>query len=363
MVHRRPTPWILALLLVLGLRSPAASAAPIQFTGNVTPGLQPGDEPQRRHHAGEHQSAEHRPVPVDHGQRLDLGLEHPGHPDQLRRDDRHALRRHQHVQERQRSACALRPGQRRPLRHARPDTTPRTWAATSRSPLAIAPINPTNLSQPGTPLIVAGVPADKTIAGTGTDGFTVSSYNATKAASSGLAYAFGTSLPQNMGNLAFDPELGPPATGVHHQELQQDPRPRSRLRDSGSRRTPARARTASPERPTCPGRRSRPTPNRTSPSRRPGWPGRSSSARPPTASPERPPEPSSGLRFGPSNRLSSKHPCARRRPGPGSPLLFIGRSRREGLHLFSEVEAATPLCPHPRSSLRDLSEPPSFPDR
>ena len=59
-------------------------------------------------------------------------------------------------------------------------------------------------------MVVAGVPADKTVAGTGTDGFTVVQYNATKAANGGLAYSFGTSLPQYMGNLAFDPSPAHP---------------------------------------------------------------------------------------------------------------------------------------------------------
>ena len=145
-------------------------------------------------------------------------------------DDRHALRRHQHVQERQRSVSrpSARPTATPPAR--RPDTTPRTWAATSRSRWPSPRSIRRNLSQPGTPLIVAGVPADKTIAGTGTDGFTVSSYNATKAASSGLAYAVRHQPAPEHGQPGLRPELGPPAAGVHHQELQQDPRPRSRLR-------------------------------------------------------------------------------------------------------------------------------------
>ena len=52
--------------------------------------------------------------------------------------------------------------------------------------------------------MIAGVPADKTKNGPGTDGFTVSTVS-TAQASGGLGYMFGTNLPNNQGNLAFDP--------------------------------------------------------------------------------------------------------------------------------------------------------------
>jgi len=70
--------------------------------------------------------------------------------------------------------------------------------------LVFAPINAANPTVPGNPLIVAGVPADKTRNGPGIDGFTVSSVD-TSRASSGLGYLFGQTLPQYTGNLAFDP--------------------------------------------------------------------------------------------------------------------------------------------------------------
>jgi len=70
--------------------------------------------------------------------------------------------------------------------------------------LAIAPVNSSNVTQPGIPLVIAGVPADKTKAGAGIDGFTVSQYNAAYA-SDGLGYQFGQTLPQFTGNLAYDP--------------------------------------------------------------------------------------------------------------------------------------------------------------
>ncbi|WP_165225112.1 hypothetical protein [Aquisphaera insulae] len=70
--------------------------------------------------------------------------------------------------------------------------------------LAIAPVNTANVNSPGTPVVIAGIPADKTLAGTGTDGFTVSQYDASKA-SSGLAYQFGKQLADYTGTLAYDP--------------------------------------------------------------------------------------------------------------------------------------------------------------
>jgi len=70
--------------------------------------------------------------------------------------------------------------------------------------LAFAPVNTANPSVPGTPVVIAGVPADKTKNGPGTDGFTVSTIDNSRA-SGGLAYMFGQNLPKNQGNLAFDP--------------------------------------------------------------------------------------------------------------------------------------------------------------
>ena len=62
-------------------------------------------------------------------------------------------------------------------------------------------------SHAGTPTIIAGVPADKTEAGSGTDGFTVSQF---KGLNVGLAYNFGTQLGTSAGSLAFDPSAAHP---------------------------------------------------------------------------------------------------------------------------------------------------------
>jgi hypothetical protein len=54
----------------------------------------------------------------------------------------------------------------------------------------------------GSPLVVAGVPADTKQAGTGIDGFNVASY---QGSNSGIAYSYGTTLSNNIGALAFNP--------------------------------------------------------------------------------------------------------------------------------------------------------------
>lgn len=59
----------------------------------------------------------------------------------------------------------------------------------------------------GTPTIVAGVPADKATAGPGIDGFTVAAY---KSSSEGIAYNYGQTLTDHLGQLAFDPSKDHP---------------------------------------------------------------------------------------------------------------------------------------------------------
>jgi MYXO-CTERM domain-containing protein len=73
--------------------------------------------------------------------------------------------------------------------------------------VAFAPSETGAPSKVGTPVIVAGVPADKSSAGTGLDGFTVSSY---KPSGQGIQYNYGMSLAANTGALAFDPSAAHP---------------------------------------------------------------------------------------------------------------------------------------------------------
>jgi hypothetical protein len=67
--------------------------------------------------------------------------------------------------------------------------------------------NPNNPNQPGTPLFVAGVPANKATAGTGIDGFTVASYAGNNA---GIEDNYGAPLTGHVGTLAFNPTSANP---------------------------------------------------------------------------------------------------------------------------------------------------------
>ena len=70
-----------------------------------------------------------------------------------------------------------------------------------------APNSPTSNAQPGTPVVVAGVPENKpAVNGTGTDGFTVATYKNNGA----LQANYGTQINSAMGNLAFDPSPAHP---------------------------------------------------------------------------------------------------------------------------------------------------------
>ena len=73
--------------------------------------------------------------------------------------------------------------------------------------VAFAAVNPNNPSVPGTTLVVAGVPADKSTAGTGIDGFTVAKYAGTNA---GIEDNSGATLTGHVGNLAFNPSTTNP---------------------------------------------------------------------------------------------------------------------------------------------------------
>jgi hypothetical protein len=64
----------------------------------------------------------------------------------------------------------------------------------------------TSNSVPGAPVIVAGVPENKSLSYTGTDGFTV----ATAGGNSTIANNYGTQINSAMGNLAFNPSPATP---------------------------------------------------------------------------------------------------------------------------------------------------------
>ncbi|MDG3003964.1 hypothetical protein [Paludisphaera mucosa] len=75
--------------------------------------------------------------------------------------------------------------------------------------LVIAKENPTDPTKPGEVVAIAGVPADKSLNGLGTNGYTVSQVDLNRS-SGGLAYMFGTPMNKYLGNLAYDPSPSHP---------------------------------------------------------------------------------------------------------------------------------------------------------
>ena len=73
--------------------------------------------------------------------------------------------------------------------------------------VAFAPYNPTNPTAPGTPTMIAGIPGDKSLAGSGIDGFTVAKFSNS---SSLLQNSFGSALSGVSGALAFNPSAAHP---------------------------------------------------------------------------------------------------------------------------------------------------------
>jgi hypothetical protein len=81
------------------------------------------------------------------------------------------------------------------------------FGGTKSITVAFAANNATNPNLPGTPLVVAGVPADKTTAGSGIDGFTVANYANN---GGGIENNYGSTLTGHVGNLAFNPSASNP---------------------------------------------------------------------------------------------------------------------------------------------------------
>lgn len=80
-----------------------------------------------------------------------------------------------------------------------------------------------NPSNPPAPVIVAGVPGNKSQDGAGLDGFSVAKWapaGGTAGPNYDLVTSFGTPIP-NSGNLAFDPSACASRLRIHHHEFQQ----------------------------------------------------------------------------------------------------------------------------------------------
>jgi hypothetical protein len=98
-------------------------------------------------------------------------------------------------------------------------TNPLTTAAGGSNPphiggdksisIAFTPVTAAGVN--ADPVVVAGVPANKSVSPAGSlDGFDVASVNKTALQSSGIAQAYGTTLTANLGALAYDPSAAHP---------------------------------------------------------------------------------------------------------------------------------------------------------
>ena len=228
MVPRRLYPWSLAFLVLAGLPSVRLDRGPDPVHRQCHEGLQPGERPQHRGHPGEQQSAEHRPVAVDHAIRAGsrAGASRTSGPTTTPGPTR-STSAFNNFKNAERADRALRPGQRRPVGDARPPTIPRTSAATSRSRW---PSHRSTRRARRSPAPPWRSPAFRPTRRPPARGPTASRSPSTTPPRRRQR----TGLPVRQG---ADPGRGqlpglrslavPSPARVHHQELQQDPRARS----------------------------------------------------------------------------------------------------------------------------------------
>ena len=208
MVPRCLYPWSLAFLALLGLEATSARAASIQFTGNVQNDFNPVTNPNVTI-----TPVSSNPLNIGQSQWITNNGWISGWSIQDIRTSYDAKTDTLSVGVDNFKNAS---GQIAPFGQANGDPSgtptgydPAHLGGDKSFALAIAPVNAASPAQPGAAVAIAGIPADKTTAGTGIDGFTVAKFNAANA-SSGLAYQFGAALPQNTGTLAFDPSPSHP---------------------------------------------------------------------------------------------------------------------------------------------------------
>lgn len=100
------------------------------------------------------------------------------------------------------------PGKADPLLTQSGGIDPANFGADKSITVAFAPVDPASPNaKPEVPLFVAGVPADKTQAGTGLNGFNVAAFNGT---TNGIQFGFGRNMPIHQGTLFFNPSAAQP---------------------------------------------------------------------------------------------------------------------------------------------------------
>ena len=103
--------------------------------------------------------------------------------------------------------------------------------------VAFAPNNPDGSLMPGEPVIVAGVPAEKSAAGPGIDGFTVARYKGL--VTQGIANNYGKPLPGNLARWPTTPPRITPDSSSRSPTSARSPPGSTPPRASGSRRSQA----------------------------------------------------------------------------------------------------------------------------
>ncbi len=211
MVYRHLGPWSLALGVLIGFGSTTCQAVPIALTGFVEKDFDPSGDPTK----GGVRVQEVTDSPNSVGQSswiTDKGWLSGWNV----RDIRFSYDSKSDVLYVGVNTWANSSGQYAPFGQANGDPS---GAAQSYDPahlgandpnsdksvaLAFATFDSKNVKVPGNAVAIAGVPADKSLNGLGTNGFTVSTIDTSRAAG-GLGYMFGTPMNQHLGNLAFDP--------------------------------------------------------------------------------------------------------------------------------------------------------------
>ncbi|MDR3617862.1 MAG: hypothetical protein P4L85_00815 [Paludisphaera borealis] len=217
MVYRRLGPWSLALIVLIGIGSSTSRASGINFTGNVETDFPKSDE-----------STQIVPVnanPNDIGQSQWI-TDNKWVSGWSVKDIRFSWDQKNDVLYVGINNWANPNGVIAPFGQANgnPAGTPETYDpshlgygnANSDKSVAVmfSRTDPVNVDQPGSPVMIAGVPADKSKNGPGTDGFNISTVDTTRS-DSGLGYMFGKSLMGTTsdsltGNLAYDPSPAHP---------------------------------------------------------------------------------------------------------------------------------------------------------
>ena len=224
--------------------------------------------------------------------------------------------------------------------------------------VGFAPLTGTyNPSNPPAPVIVAGVPGNKSQAGTGLDGFTVAKYAPAGGAGGrnhDLVTSFGKTLTSGMGNLAFDPSAAHPGFEFTITNFSKLLGANPLERSGRSALKTARSRASSPARITSGRHAHRGAGNPgTDDLDGLGGPGRWIGLEPP------PLAASSPLTFDSFELVSDINASLRKTAAVPyqTAVLYIGLERRRSPAVFLQASRASPPVPNSRLSPRQCFDP------